>query len=158
MEIEKSKGPRELLNWADIQKMKYSWNVAREVMRLAPCSRYFQRTNQRFTYNGSFIPKGWKVTKKNPFQCFTITYLIPINYFNTNLIFVLKNRFYGVLTQRIKRWILSGANEVWSIEIQGAWTCSVHIYPVWWRSYYILRKRICPNGNIGFHALPREEV
>ncbi|KAK4414914.1 Beta-amyrin 28-monooxygenase [Sesamum alatum] len=36
MEIANSKKPGELLNWDDIQKMKYSWNVACEVLRLAP--------------------------------------------------------------------------------------------------------------------------
>ncbi|KAK4839936.1 hypothetical protein QYF36_026111 [Acer negundo] len=36
MKILKSKGERELLNWEDVQKMKYTWCVACEVMRLVP--------------------------------------------------------------------------------------------------------------------------
>ncbi|CAM8969248.1 unnamed protein product [Rhodiola kirilowii] len=35
MKIAKSKNEGEVLTWDDIQKMKYSWNVACEVMRLA---------------------------------------------------------------------------------------------------------------------------
>ncbi|KAF5935929.1 hypothetical protein HYC85_027058 [Camellia sinensis] len=61
MEIAKSKEPGQMLNWVDIQKMKYSWNVACEAMRLAPPSQI-----------GFTIPKGWKAcwsvhsTHKNP--------------------------------------------------------------------------------------------
>nr|POE86382.1 beta-amyrin 28-oxidase [Quercus suber] len=62
MEIAKSKAPGELLNWDDIQKMKYSWNVACEVLRLAPpLQGGFREVINEFIFNGFSIPTGWKL-------------------------------------------------------------------------------------------------
>ncbi|KAL2893489.1 Beta-amyrin 28-monooxygenase [Bienertia sinuspersici] len=63
LEIAKSKKVGELLNWGDIQKMKYTWNVVCESMRMAPPAQAaFKEVTTELTYAGFTIPKGWKVS------------------------------------------------------------------------------------------------
>lgn len=61
-EVALSKGGRQYLNWADIQKMTYTWDVVSEVLRLtSPIIGSWKEVLEDFNYQGYSIPKGWKV-------------------------------------------------------------------------------------------------
>ncbi|KAK9064194.1 hypothetical protein SSX86_015574 [Deinandra increscens subsp. villosa] len=50
------------LTWEDLTKMKYTWRVATEMMRIdTPVTLSFRRAKQDIEYGGFIIPKGWQV-------------------------------------------------------------------------------------------------
>nr|GFB63173.1 cytochrome P450 716B1-like [Tanacetum cinerariifolium] len=60
-EIGKTKARGEALTWEDLTKMKYTWRVASEVLRITPpVSLSFRRAKQDIEYEGFLIPKGWQ--------------------------------------------------------------------------------------------------
>nr|CAB3458121.1 unnamed protein product [Digitaria exilis] len=61
-EIAKSKGAGEALAWEDLAKMKFTWRVALETLRLVPpIFGNFRRAVQDIEFDGFVIPKGWQV-------------------------------------------------------------------------------------------------
>ncbi|XP_051153014.1 beta-amyrin 28-monooxygenase-like [Andrographis paniculata] len=70
-EITKAKGGQEpsslLLQWEDIQKMRYTWNVVCETIRLwPPVGGAFREALTDISYGGYRIPKGWKFYWSSP--------------------------------------------------------------------------------------------
>jgi cytochrome P450 family 26 subfamily A len=52
-----------LLNWDDTRKMKYTWQVIQEAMRLQPIvSMAYREALQEFEFGGFTILKGWRVS------------------------------------------------------------------------------------------------
>ncbi|KAH7672517.1 Taxane 13-alpha-hydroxylase protein, partial [Dioscorea alata] len=50
------------LTWSEIQKMKYTWRVAQEIMRMIPpVFGNFRKAMKDINFTGYDIPKGWQV-------------------------------------------------------------------------------------------------
>ncbi|XP_076881551.1 cytochrome P450 716B1-like [Bidens hawaiensis] len=61
-EIVGNKASEYSLTWEDLTKMKYTWRVATEMMRInLPVTLSFRRARQDIEYGGFIIPKGWQV-------------------------------------------------------------------------------------------------
>ncbi|OWM89855.1 hypothetical protein CDL15_Pgr024604 [Punica granatum] len=61
-EIAASKAAGELLKWEDLQRMRHSWNVVSEVMRMTPpVNGSFREAMVDIEFEGYTIPKGWKI-------------------------------------------------------------------------------------------------
>ncbi|XP_047331347.1 taxadiene 5-alpha hydroxylase-like [Impatiens glandulifera] len=59
--IKEEKGEKKL-TWADMQKMKYTWRVAQEMMRIIPpVFGNFRMASKDICFDGFDIPKGWQV-------------------------------------------------------------------------------------------------
>ncbi|CAK9238648.1 unnamed protein product [Sphagnum jensenii] len=57
----------DLLCWDDTRKMKYTWQVIQESMRIQPILTFAPReTLKEIEYGGFTIPKGWKVAWSGP--------------------------------------------------------------------------------------------
>lgn len=61
-EIAAGKKPEEPLSWADLQRMKLSWRVVQETLRIQPpVQGAFRVAIKDFEFSGFRIPKAWKL-------------------------------------------------------------------------------------------------
>ncbi|KAF9595748.1 hypothetical protein IFM89_003490 [Coptis chinensis] len=51
----------EKLSWSEIQKMRYTWRVAQELMRVSALIGTFRKVVKDISFAGYNIPKGWQV-------------------------------------------------------------------------------------------------
>jgi hypothetical protein len=61
-EIAKDKADGEALTWEDLSKMKFTWRVTQETLRIVPpVVGGFRTALEDIEYDGYLIPKGWQV-------------------------------------------------------------------------------------------------
>ncbi|KAI4306083.1 hypothetical protein L6164_029392 [Bauhinia variegata] len=66
-EIAKSKLPGQPLTWEDLAKMKYTWRVAMETLRMfPPVFGSFRKAMTDIEYEDYIIPKGWQIFWTTP--------------------------------------------------------------------------------------------
>lgn len=65
-EIAKGKVEGQPLTWNDLSKMKYTWRVTMELLRLIPpVFGGFRQVLMDIEYEGYLIPKGWQARGQN---------------------------------------------------------------------------------------------
>ena len=65
------------LSWEDTRKMKYTWRVCQETLRLQPpVQAAFRKAIQDFEYEGHTIPKGWTVSFQTFFSNIILNHLL----------------------------------------------------------------------------------
>lgn len=63
-EMAKREAPGEFLTWEDPSKMKYTWRVVLETLRLyPPVFTGFRTAIKDIEFDGYTIPNGWKVNQ-----------------------------------------------------------------------------------------------
>jgi cytochrome P450 len=61
-EIAEGKGDGEALTWEDLARMRLTWRVALETLRLVPpIFGNFRRATRDIEFDGYVIPRGWQV-------------------------------------------------------------------------------------------------
>ena len=73
LDIKDNRRPGETLTHEDIKKMNYTWQVARESMRMfPPIFGSFRKAIVDIEYDGFTIPKGWKVNFSSLLKIFKL--------------------------------------------------------------------------------------
>lgn len=63
MEISSGKQANDPISWEEMQKMKYTWRVAQETLRvIPPVFGGFRKAVKDVKYKGYIIPSGWQVS------------------------------------------------------------------------------------------------
>lgn len=71
------------LSWEDTRKMKYTWRVCQETLRLQPpVQAAFRKAIQDFEYEGHTIPKGWTVSFLTFFSNIILNHLLNLGLSN----------------------------------------------------------------------------